>query len=197
MTSARCVSRLISILMLNACHFGGPSGDPAAYVSSVDDGGDTGSPEADNAMDMLTMDADIVNETSVDTSVRDSASADALGGDSGDGGDSATCAAPASVPVCDPLTNTGCTLLQCDVDITMSTPTGVCVLGAAVPAAEGAACTQASGSTACQAELTCFGGSCRRICFCDSDCQGDGGAVAACCSDSYSTTGFKLCAACP
>jgi hypothetical protein len=194
MTSARSVSPLIFILMLNGCRFGGPSGDPSAYVSFVDDGGDTGSAEADSAMEMLAMDADLVNEMSVDTSMSDVAPAEASGGDSGD---SALCAPPASIPVCDPLANTGCTLLQCDIDITMSTPTGVCVLGAAVPAAEGAACTQTSGSTGCQAELTCFGGSCRKICFCDSDCQGDGGATGSCCSDSYSTTGFKLCAACP
>jgi hypothetical protein len=107
----------------------------------------------------------------------------------GEAGDAIACAAPSTVPVCNPVLNTGCFLLQCDVDTTQSTPTGQCVGGGL--AATGATCTAASGSEACQAQSTCTGGTCRRVCFCDTDC-----ASGQCCSEALGTTGFKLCAAC-
>jgi hypothetical protein len=189
------------ILIASACRFGGPSGNPSACIQ-LDDAGDAQTP---CSYDGSSAEVDAAEDASIDVSPLidapsrapppdASSDGDAQGdGPAGESGEAGECVPPASVPVCDPVTNTGCTLLQCDVDITQSTPTGVCVLGPGVaPVAENAPCTQTSGSTPCQPDLSCFGGSCRRICFCDSDCSVGG----ECCSDTYATTGFKLCGAC-
>ena len=195
------VPRGLSALLLvsTACRFGGPSGDASAYTALPDDAGDAQASGDDGAG----ADADLVDvsdigppfDASTDVPSQDGKADD--GGPIGDGGDSgnrkdgAACAPPMTVPVCDPATNAGCTLLQCDVDTTMSTPTGVCVLGPAVPVAENAVCTETAGSTPCAADLSCFGGTCRRVCFCDSDCMGE------CCNTAYAATGFKVCGTCP
>jgi hypothetical protein len=194
MSSVRRLALLV--LSASACRFGGPSEDPSAYLTFPSDADDEQAIDGD-------ADASLTEDASIDvgdaTPHGDPLSDGPIGdggdasrdGSTGDGGDGGTCTPPANVSVCDPVTNTGCVLLQCDVDTTMSTATGVCVLASVTPLAESAACTQAMGSTPCQPDLTCFGGSCRRICFCDSDCMGG-----ACCSDNYATTGFKLCDAC-
>ena len=185
-----------------ACRTGGPSGDPSAYVALPSDAGDASAAGGDDGREV---DADLGQDTAVEASLIVQADAPADGlvdapsdrgvglegeGSAGEGGDGGACVPPGTVPVCNPLTDTGCTLLQCDVDTTKTTPTGVCVLGPGLtPTAENAACTQTSGSTPCQADLSCVGGVCKR--FCDSDCMGG-----ECCSGTYGTTGFKLCGAC-
>ncbi len=184
------------LLVSTACRFGGPSGNPSAYTALADDGGDAQASGDDGAG----TDAELVDvsaggpvfEASTDSPAGDGEVDDGgEGGNARDAADGGTCAPPMTVPVCNPVTNLGCTLLQCDVDTTMSTPTGVCVLGPGLPAAENAACTQTSGSTPCAADLSCFGSTCRRVCFCDSDCIGE------CCNTAYGTTGFKVCGTCP
>jgi hypothetical protein len=196
MKAMRCVAPLL--LIGGACRFGGPSGNPSACIQ-LDDAGDAQTPcsydgssaEIEGPED-ASMDVSAAIDAPSGAPADASPDVDARGdGPEGDGGEAGACVPPASVPVCDPVTNTGCTLLQCDVDITQSTPTGVCVAGPIIPVAENAPCTQASGSTPCQPDLSCFGGVCRRVCFCDSDCMGT-----ECCSDRYATTGFKLCDAC-
>ena len=189
MRSVRCLA--LMVLSASGCRFGGPSGDPSAYLTFPSDAADE-QRIGDDADASLSEDASI--DADVDVDVADAMpQGDAPGdGPTGDAGEGGACTPPASVAVCDPVTNTGCVLLQCDVDTTMSTATGVCVLASIAPLAESAACTQAMGSTPCEPDLTCFGGSCRRLCFCDSDCMGGG----ECCNDSYAPTGFKLCAAC-
>jgi len=196
------VARRVACLavLATACRLGGPSVDPSACVQLAD-AGDAQTPcdwngssgDIDGGEDAPADVSSAIDAPSVppaDASPRGDARADAP---AGEGGEAGACAPPVSVPVCDPVTNTGCPLLQCDVDITQSTPTGVCVAGPVLgPVAENAACTQTSGSTPCQADLSCFGGVCRRVCFCDSDCT----ASSECCSDGYAATGFKLCGAC-
>jgi hypothetical protein len=177
------------ILLAVACRFGGPSGDPSAYVPFGDASDDRSmQATAETQVD----EAGAIDASSDATRERDAAS-DAIGATDGservDGADGATCAPPASIPVCNPVQNTGCFLLQCDVDTTQSVPTGRCVGGGI--AAIGATCTVTSGSEACAAQTTCSGSMCRRLCFCDSDC-----AVGDCCTDVAGTSGFHLCAPC-
>jgi len=95
--------------------------------------------------------------------------------------------APIDVAVCDPVYNTGCpALLRCDVG--EGTLTGTCV-GIWVTA-EGAACFKGSGTDSCAVRLTCFGGTCRALCYSDVDCK-----AGACCNVSL-PSGFKVCSAC-
>lgn len=191
MTSVRCLATLA--LLVGACRFGGPSADPEAYVDVSDAAADAPNEtqavepdDGDMSSDVGPIDVDSGDGMSTDHDAPE----DGPNGDSGEG--AAACTPPATIPVCNPLMNTGCAIGQCDVDTTMTTPTGTCVLAALVPGNEGATCTQTAGSTPCQPELTCFGGSCRKVCFCDSDCPASG-----CCATGDGTTGFKLCGACP
>jgi hypothetical protein len=195
----KSVRALVPLVWLaTACRIGGPSADPNTIVEFPNDAAD-----AADARDEIPMtveaggdDASTDHQTPDDASSGRDATGD--GGAAGDGptGESgeaaAACTPPASVPVCNPLTNTGCFLVQCDVDTTMTSPTGICVLAAPVLGSEGAACTQTAGSTTCQPQLTCFGGTCRKVCFCNADCTGG-----ECCSAGIGTTGFKQCDTCP
>jgi hypothetical protein len=89
--------------------------------------------------------------------------------------------------VCDPVANTGCAaLLRCDVG--EGTLTGTCV-GIWV-SAEGAACFKGSGTDSCAARLTCFGGTCRALCYENSDCRPGG------CCNVRLPSGFRVCSAC-
>jgi hypothetical protein len=94
---------------------------------------------------------------------------------------------PIEVAGCDPVYNTGCpALLRCDVG--EGTLTGTCV-GIWV-AGEGAACFKGSGTDSCAVRLTCFGGTCRALCYQDADCK-----AGACCNSPL-PSGFKVCSAC-
>jgi hypothetical protein len=182
----------LALVLAGACRFGGPSGNPSAYIEFPDAPDDQAIPEApeagnDDALDGSGSSTDAT--AGPDTGAPEASTADGADA-SGDDGDATSCAVTPSVPVCNPVQNTGCFLLQCDVDMTQSTPTGQCVGGGL--AAVGSTCTPASGSEVCEAQSTCFGGVCRRLCFCDSDCTGG-----ECCADMAGTSGFHLCAPCP
>ncbi len=181
-----------ALFLASACRLGGPSGDPSAYVPFGD--------ASDDRTMRGTAEAEIDDAAETDTSTKATVGTDAMASDPpdamdasddhADAGDAAACLPPASVPVCNPVQNTGCFLLQCDVDTSKSVPTGQCVGGGL--AAVGATCTVTSGSEPCQAQATCSGGTCRRLCFCDSDCSGG-----ECCTDVAGASGFRLCAPCP
>jgi hypothetical protein len=189
-----------ALATLTACRFGGPSGNPEAYVSFPSDA---------SAMPG-TMDASMVASPIADAgSVPDEAGAldrgspgpsgsgDAASGDAGSvdggfGGGQDACSSAASVAVCDPIHNTGCNpLQQCDVDPSVqSPPTGLCLFNSAQ--AEGGACTMSIVSESCSPGSTCVSGTCRQLCACDGDCMSG-----ECCSDTGGPPGFLLCQPCP
>jgi hypothetical protein len=89
--------------------------------------------------------------------------------------------------VCDPVHDTGCpALLRCDVS--EGTFTGTCV-GIWV-SGEGEACFKGSGTDSCAPRLTCFGGTCRALCYQNADCRPGG-----CCNITL-PSGFQVCSAC-
>jgi hypothetical protein len=175
----------------NACRIGGPSASPDAYIEFPTEAGDASeqTPAAtESGMDDASEAASGPDALSIADAPLDATTAtDASAGEGGD----AACTLPASIPVCNPLTNTGCILSQCDIDTTKSTPTGVCVLASPFPNDAGSACTQVSGSVSCQPQFTCSGGLCSQVCFCNSDCP-----AGSCCSGTVAATGFGLCGAC-
>jgi hypothetical protein len=180
-----------AIALAASCRLGGPSADPLAQVAFPTDAAADSSEDAPSSTDAGADDGAAPGEQDA------IATADALP-DTGpvipasDGGVDAACVAPSTVPVCNPVTNAGCGLLaQCDIDTTRTTPTGACVFGSPFPNDAGSPCTQASGSVSCQPQYTCYGATCRKVCFCDPDC-GSG----QCCSGTAGATGFGLCGAC-
>jgi hypothetical protein len=179
------------VALAGACRLGGPSGDPAARVEFPGDAAaasDASSSPADSGGDDALVpgapaDAAPGSEASPEASFDAATGADATDAD-------AACTPP-SPAVCNPVTNTGCTLSQCDIDTSHMTPTGTCVISSPFPNDAGSPCTQVSGSVSCQPGFTCFGGTCQKVCFCNSDC-----AASTCCSGTAGTTGFGLCGAC-
>jgi hypothetical protein len=187
---------IAGLVGLAGCRFGGPSGDPGAYVTFPEDGGvDATSPADDGGSTGPRDDAPTAPPD-------DDATGDDGPGDDGPGGDASTGDATASetddghacsgtVAVCDPVHNTGCNgLQQCDVDPSQTTtPTGLCLFASP---AEGGPCTSTLFTESCAARSTCVGGACRELCFCDADCP-----TGQCCSDTSGPPGFALCAPCP
>jgi hypothetical protein len=176
---------------LTACRFGGPSADPHEYVS-YDDGSsvpdaseeashgeeasaafnatDSSSEAAQSSLSDATADQDAANDTFPEDSI-------------------AVSNCQPSVPVCDPVHNTGCNpLQQCDVDPTETTPTGLCVFGSP---SDAAVCLATAFTENCGPGSTCVGGACRSLCYCDSDCP-----AGQCCSGTSSPGGFLLCESC-
>ena len=103
------------------------------------------------------------------------------------------CGSTASIPGCNPITNEGCAGelgMQCDVDLSAPTPSGVCVFSS--PSPNPGACLNIPPTESCPAGQTCVGFStCQKVCLCDADCDaGD------CCSEPLAGSGFKTCKAC-
>jgi hypothetical protein len=180
--------------LLCACRFGGPTGNPEAYVAidsahadattvrptTADDAGSSSTP-ADDAM--VTPAPDAASPPNDDASTLDAAAAASGGGDDGN------CAATAAV--CDPVHNTGCNpFQQCDVNPLVTTaPTGQCVFGADGGSAAG--CLATIFTESCAPQFTCVDGGCRQLCFCNADCT-----VGQCCTDRSGPAGFTLCGPC-
>jgi hypothetical protein len=175
----------MSLALVAACRFGGPSAKPEEYVALTDAAAEAGrSPEGipgDDAGSSL-------------PPAEGSAPPDDTGMP-GDGGvlDDATeeGACSASVAVCDPVHNTGCNpLQQCDISpLQTSVPTGQCVFGGA---ADSGLCTVSIVNESCAPRSTCVDGGCRQLCFCNADCP-----AGQCCSDRSGPAGFSLCRPCP
>ena len=104
--------------------------------------------------------------------------------------DDASCTA--TVPVCDPVHNTGCNpFQQCDVDPSQTiTPAGLCLFHSAP--ADAGPCLQTVVSETCDAQATCVAGACRALCNCNADCP-----PGQCCADTSGPKGFRLCGSCP
>jgi hypothetical protein len=174
-----------------ACRFGGPSGDPSAYETFPSDGGQDATADADASAPPSDLDA-------AEDAGDDAGSDDGETG-AGDGPVDAPAEARASsdacggtIPVCDPIHDTGCNpFQQCDVDPSQtSTPTGLCVFNGG--SSDGAPCSSSVLNESCPPEFTCSSGECRPLCACDADCP-----IGQCCSDTTGPAGFVLCAPCP
>jgi hypothetical protein len=176
------------------CRLGGPSGDPKAYVavgdaSSLNGGSDaTVNSEGPAGPEDGGSPADALEDAAVDVAAGDGGGSD---GGTVTGADDASC--PGTVPVCDPIHNTGCAgFQQCDVDPSQpNAPAGLCLFHSA-PSDDSGACLQTVVSETCDAQATCVAGACRTLCFCNADCP-----ASQCCSDTSGPKGFRLCAACP
>jgi hypothetical protein len=175
-----------ALVGLVACRFGGPSGNPAAYVTLPDDGGVDATATGDDGGSPAPPDDATATPLGDDATGDDGPSGDATSAEASDG---RSCSG--TVAVCDPIHNTGCNgLQQCDVDPSHTTsPTGVCLL--ADPADAGA-CMAPLFTATCAARSTCVSGACRQLCLCDADCP-----TGQCCSDTSGPAGFTLCAPCP
>jgi hypothetical protein len=127
------------------------------------------------------------------------------GGDTGGGGTGGSDAGmppgscqPATPPaICDPVKNLGCLVpfSFCDIDPTQAGATGRCVFpwASTPPPDGGGSCFVDTMTDTCTPTSTCVNGSCRKICYCDLDCQGG-----QCCTEPApgSSMTFKLCAPC-
>ncbi len=172
--------------LATACRLGGPSADPDQYVAFPDaakdatsasmpplsGGGSPPSPAGDASADDL--EAGDLEAGDFDAALDDP---------------STPCSSMVTVPVCDPVHNTGCNpLQQCDVDPAQTKPTGLCLFGGG---ADGGACTSSIFTESCAPKSTCVDGGCRPLCFCNADCP-----LGQCCSDRSGPSGFKLCGPC-
>jgi hypothetical protein len=123
------------------------------------------------------------------------------GGDTGSegtgGSDAGMSCQPATPPaICDPVKNLGCLVpfSFCDIDPAQAVATGRCVFPwSLTPPPTDGGCLADMTSSSCMPMSTCAGGSCKKICYCDSDCP-----VGQCCTQPApgSSTAFKLCAPC-
>jgi hypothetical protein len=177
---------VVGLATLFACRFGGPSADPEAYVTFPDEGGTDASTSTDE-MAAPSGPEEGGAEPPLSGDDGGSASVDSAADDGGDDGGNCS----ATVPVCDPVHNTGCNpFQQCDVDPTQkTTPTGLCLFYSGSDAS--GACMSTAVSETCAAKQTCVGGACRAVCFCNADC-----APGECCSDTSAAAPFKLCQRC-
>ena len=105
---------------------------------------------------------------------------------------------PATPPaICDPVKNFGCLVpfSFCDIDTAQVIATGRCVFpwSSTAPAPTPPACFMDVTTDTCMPTSSCVNGTCRKLCYCDSDCQpGD------CCTEPApgASTAFKLCKPC-
>lgn len=105
---------------------------------------------------------------------------------------------PATLPaICDPVKNLGCLVpfSSCDIDTMQVVATGRCVFPwtSTPPAADAGSCYVDATTDTCAATSTCVNGTCRKLCYCDSDCE-----AGECCSEPAPgpSTAFKLCKPC-
>jgi hypothetical protein len=161
--------------LLLACRFGGPGPAPAV---DLPDGASspTGMSAADTAVA-----ADPPAAPDAEPAEAALPAADAT--PAPDGG----CGAPTAPAVCDPVCNTGCpNLSRCDVG--EGHLTGACV-GIWITG-EGQGCARGKTTDSCAVRLTCVEGTCRRLCYRDSDCG------AGRCCNSPLPSGFLTCRPC-
>jgi hypothetical protein len=130
-----------------------------------------------------------------EASHRDSAAPDSGDGsaDSGTPDSGAECAA-LDAAQCNPVTNEGCPAsLQMQCAVSFDAPlTGYCIFNSGgPPPALGGACLNTVITESCPPKSTCVAEQCRKLCFCDSDCE-----AGQCCTEPLQSTGFKVCGDC-
>ncbi|MDD9936340.1 MAG: hypothetical protein OXT09_22200 [Myxococcales bacterium] len=102
---------------------------------------------------------------------------------------SAACEHPA-IGVCDPVANTGCPPelgMQCAVDLA-NTLAGYCIFASPPTILP---CLNTLVTESCAAGSACVDGECRRLCFCDSECE-----AGQCCNGPIAAHGFSACGDC-
>lgn len=103
------------------------------------------------------------------------------------------CEVSASISVCDPIRNTGCSRtlsMQCDVDLLAATLSGQCVFS--VSPADSGLCLNIPPTESCPPGQTCIDGNqCHTVCLCDADCPAN-----ECCRMPLGNRGFKTCVSC-
>ena len=186
----------VALVGAAGCRFGGPSGDPAQYVTFADASADVSTGDDSSGGASTDVDLGAVPDATVDAST-DVAASDDTGtatdgtaiGPSPEGSTGASCTP--TFAVCDPVHNTGCNpLQQCDVDPTQAqAPTGLCLFYSGSDAATCVAATAFTGT--CAQGSTCVGGACRALCYCDSDCP-----AGQCCPGTSHAGPFRLCESC-
>lgn len=199
---------LMCAIWLASCRLGGPSPealwvDELGGASSVQlDAGSTSEqaePEqSDPVQPVATMRSDAGGSTgTADAGTRAPATAGKPAAsspvpDSTDAGaDALSCGQSATIAVCDPIANTGCSKelgMQCDVDLLASSLSGICVFSAP----RDGPCVAIPPTESCPAGETCIDGDrCHKICLCDTDC--DSGS---CCNTPLGGAGFMVCGSC-
>jgi hypothetical protein len=97
------------------------------------------------------------------------------------------------VAVCDPVLNQGCSAtlqMQCAVDLLAPGLAGYCIFRGTTPP-DGGACFNSGVTEDCLPTNTCYGGQCRKLCYCDADC-----GAGQCCSLRVGNYGFGACGDC-
>lgn len=144
-------------VLLSACRFGGPSGsaleleEPRSDAAIVED-----ETEVDEAEDP-SLPTDSPSDPEPSTPLSD---AGVPGGECG----------RTNVPGCDPVRGTNCTpgINQCIIDRASTVPAGRCVFqGQPLDAS----CDENDLFATCPPLFTCQQGTCRKYCYCDSDCD--------------------------
>ena len=111
-----------------------------------------------------------------------------------DSGAATPACTPPSVGVCDPVKNEGCPAelrMQCAVDFTADTLAGYCIFQGP-PAPDGSpTCLNTVATESCGPTTTCVLGTCRTLCYCDTDCP-----ESECCTETIGELGFKVCGTC-
>lgn len=99
---------------------------------------------------------------------------------------------PPTVTGCNPVTNTGCPdalQMQCAVDLA-TTLAGYCIFSG--PPSPGTfPCLNTLVTESCAPMSACVDGECRKLCFCDSDCE-----AGQCCNGPIAAHGFSACGDC-
>jgi hypothetical protein len=106
-------------------------------------------------------------------------------------GAGATCTPP-KVDGCNPVKNEGCLMelsMQCAVDPLAGGIAGYCTFSA--PSDVDGGCLNTYVTESCPPTKTCFEGHCRKLCFCDGECQ-----QGECCVERIGEHGFKACGKC-
>jgi hypothetical protein len=97
------------------------------------------------------------------------------------------------VAVCNPVINEGCPTalqMQCAVDLLAPGLAGYCIFQG-MTLMDGGACFNSGVTEDCPPTNTCYGGQCRKLCFCDADCD-----AGQCCSLRVGNYGFGACGDC-
>lgn len=178
----------LALSVLAGCTFGGSSEDPSVEVIDADASvlDATGTPITP-VPPTAAADAGTTSDARATPPPVDAGFDAAL-----PGADAAIACEPlAPVATCDPVRNTGCPpLTQCDIDSEQTVPTGRCVFAGV----EAEQCSSSFVSNSCPAQFTCAQSTCRKMCYCDNDCN-----LGECCrADSAPgpVGAFRLCQAC-
>ena len=186
-----------SAVFLVACRLGGPAHEfeqppldatwPLPGPEAGPEAGDTTAPPDDttNTPDQPPLEAGPGDATANDASTNDGPEETEV-----DPPEASACA-PFVPTYCDPVHNTGCKNSRCDVSNTANT--GVCVW---IPGLYGVGqgCTTSApalgflGTDTCKDKLTCLGGTCAALCYCDADCPSGGH-----CDVAAGSGGFMAC----